>query len=75
MIWSRATQEEYEAWKSLSGSDQWSWDTIKQYMIKSFTVYPDQRDVPHGVTTEAYNPEYEGFSGPVSVSHNTLQLQ
>lgn len=70
MAWSRGSKPEYDAWKSFAqdSDSEWDWEGILPYMRKSVAVFPNQIKTVPGVSQAAYDPRYEGFNGPVSVS-------
>lgn len=52
------------------GMDEWSWESIYPYYLKSEGFYaPNQTEVDAGAT---FVPEYHGFLGPVSVGFRPI---
>ncbi|KAK0460553.1 alcohol oxidase [Desarmillaria tabescens] len=76
LAWTRASKIEYDAWTFFSsGQNDWSWDGLFSYFIKSTSIYPNQTNtflgIPSGLGKQ---PNYhdEGFNGPIQASHNVI---
>ena len=67
MAWTRASRAEYDAWESFGPNNGWNWDGMLPHLKQPVDVAPNRTGLPL-VDFEMYEPTFEGFSGPVSVS-------
>ncbi|KAJ3743523.1 alcohol oxidase [Lentinula detonsa] len=78
LAWERASQPEYDAWGSLVQDNTWSFQGLLPYFRKAATVFPNQTNpfpgLPPNGSTAAFNPEDEGFSGPIQIAYSDLYM-
>lgn len=76
MAWDRASSLEYDAWATFADSNDWSFDSLFPYFIKSENIDLTDFDKFPGVSsTEAAKASTsfkvdDGFSGPIQASTN-----
>ncbi|KAJ7638231.1 alcohol oxidase [Roridomyces roridus] len=74
MAWGRGSREEYDAWKTLSGSSDWSWSALQPYFARSQTVDQQYQTNPFpGASSSQEAASFtHGGSGPIQASYNVL---
>ncbi|KAJ3521273.1 hypothetical protein NMY22_g12382 [Coprinellus aureogranulatus] len=65
MIYTRGSQDDYNAWAKITGDSAWSWDTLFSYAKKheKWTAPVGGRDI-----TGQYDPKVHGYDGRTRVS-------